>query len=346
MPDELQPAADGVRAARAAGSRPALAQALAVQADALVRHMRWPEAIAALDEATALHHALGETTRQAQCLRMAAALCRFAGDFDGARRRAGEALGLVSSGDAIAAAAWAELAETAMARSSHGDAEQAWSHALEAAGASGLDPQARAAMLRRRAAVRAAGGGCDAALEDLAAALALLEAAGEQAAARRVRIEQASALHAVGRSQESEQLAGEVISEAAAAGDPGVAADGWLLRAALAFERRDAAAAREAALQAREMALQAVAAPAYFAAARALSLACDALGERVQAYRALATAWATLGDLLGKELARSWVQPLLASLRGQWGEEAFAQVRARHDEERRRAMGRTGNEDS
>ena len=68
MPDELQPAAAAVRAARAAGSRPALAQALAVQADALVRHMHWPEAIAALDEATALHHALGETMRQALSL--------------------------------------------------------------------------------------------------------------------------------------------------------------------------------------------------------------------------------------------------------------------------------------
>ena len=137
-------------------------------------------------------------------------------------------------------------------------------------------------------------------------------------------------------------MAQAILAEGRAAGDAAAVADTCLLLCAQAFQRGDAAAARDAALQAREAALQAVAAPRYLAAARALAEAHDALGERIEAYRALATAWATLGDLLGAETARAWVEPLLAGLARRWGAAAFKEVRAAHDDERRRVLRSAG----
>ena len=81
--------------------------------------------------------------------------------------------------------------------------------------------------------------------------------------------------------------------------------------------------------------LAAVAPVSYLAAAALLAQLHDAAGERVVAYGVLATAWATLGDLLGADVAASWVRPLLLALSLQWGDAAFAEAKARHDAQRR-----------
>jgi hypothetical protein len=326
-----------VAAARAGGDAQRLADALATQADALVKQGRGREATAALDECALLHAGLGQAEREAQLLRMAAALCRFSGDLEGARRRAEAALQRVPPTHPAALAAWKELGETEMAAGRGAQAVAAWTGALQLAEAK-EPPAARAALLERRAAAHVHGGASTAAAQDLARAQELLQGSGDAGAARRVRIEQATALQAAGRLQESAAMAQELVVEARASGDAAVLADTCLLLCAQALQRGDAAAARDAALQAREAALQAVAAPSYLAAARALADAQDALGQRVEAYRALATAWATLGDLLGSETARAWVEPLLAALAHKWGAAAFKEVREAHDSERRRAL--------
>ena len=82
-------------------------------------------------------------------------------------------------------------------------------------------------------------------------------------------------------------------------------------RARLARGAGDIAVARTHATAAHDAALAAVAPVPYFAASVELAEALDAAGLRVDAYTALATAWGTLSDLLGSEVARSWVEPCL-----------------------------------
>ncbi|KVD68441.1 hypothetical protein [Burkholderia ubonensis] len=98
-------------------------------------------------------------------------------------------------------------------------------------------------------------------------------------------------------------------------------------------------AARLAAGAARARALEAVAPVPYFAASVELAEIHDALGERTDAYGSLATAWATLSDLLGADVARSWVEPCLLALRMRWGEAGFDQAKRAHDDRRRAQRG-------
>lgn len=322
-----------------AADAPHAADALVAQADALVRASKWTEALALLDEAVALHHRAQQAQREAQCLRMSAALCRFAGRPADAQRRAAQALALVGPDDPLVVAAWTEIAEAAMQQQLADEAEVAWSQAWAAAQRSTATPSAQAALLQRRAVVRAHAGRTDAAIDDLQAACALWRDAGDEVALRRTQAEWATLLETAGRSAECATLLHALHDSAQRAGDPQALADVALLHAAQALRRRDPAAAREAALQARDAALQAVNPVSYFAAARTIATAADAAGDRVQAYRALATAWATLGDLLGADTARAWVTPALEAFKRQWGDAGFAAARAEHDRQRRSELG-------
>ena len=92
---------------------------------------------------------------------------------------------------------------------------------------------------------------------------------------------------------------------------------------------------------ARDAALEAVAPLSYFAAAVALARADDLRGDRTEAYRVTASAWVTLADLLGQDLARSWMEPVLLGFKLRWGDDAFAEARAAHERQRRDALRRT-----
>lgn len=339
MADALQTARDAVTAARARGDAAGTAEALVALANVLLRQSAWHDALTAVDEAAALNRSLQQPQREAQCLRMAAALCRFAGQPVDARIRARQALALVEPDDPLAVAAWTEIAEAAMQQSLADEADAAWSEALSASVRSRAAGPARAALLQRRAVVRAHAKRVDDANADLQAAQALWLQAGDATAARRVQTERATLLQGAGRAAECDALLPTLFAEARKAGDAQMLADLWLLRATQALERRDAAAARDAGLQAREAALQASAPISYFAAARAIATASSALGDRVQAYRALATAWATLSDLLGGDTARAWVAPALEALKREWGDDAFAAARTAHDQQRRAELG-------
>ena len=52
----------------------------------------------------------------------------------------------------------------------------------------------------------------------------------------------------------------------------------------------------------------------------------------------LATAWVTLGDVLGRDVAESWVAPILEAYRMKWGSEGFATAKAQHDARRKAAI--------
>ena len=150
MADTLKATQRALERARLGGNRERVAEAAVALADALTKRGQWREAVAALDEATTLNRELGRADREAQCLRMSSALCRFAGDLEDAARRARAALERVPPQDAVTASAWAELAEIAMARSHAADAETDWSHALAAGAISGVAPAGGATLFTVR----------------------------------------------------------------------------------------------------------------------------------------------------------------------------------------------------
>jgi hypothetical protein len=114
-------------------------------------------------------------------------------------------------------------------------------------------------------------------------------------------------------------------------------ADIALVRTSIAIETNEPELALEYALQTRQRALDAVHALAYIGATNAIAVLENARGDRYEAYRALATGWATLEDLLGAEIAREAFQLKLNDLRAQWGEAAFEAVRAAYENDRRTA---------
>jgi hypothetical protein len=111
----------------------------------------------------------------------------------------------------------------------------------------------------------------------------------------------------------------------------------YLLAAAHALDRRDAAAAMSAAQSARAEALAANAPASYIGASHAIAQLAESAGDRLAAYAALATGWVTLGDLLGPDLARMSFEPKLKELRERWGVAAFDAVKKSYEAQRRGA---------
>jgi hypothetical protein len=63
----------------------------------------------------------------------------------------------------------------------------------------------------------------------------------------------------------------------------------------------------------------------------------EAAGNRQEAYAALATGWATLGDLLGSDAARLSFEPKLRDARARWGPMAFDEIKKAYEALRRSA---------
>ena len=344
MPDKLALTAERLESARrSADFDPAqLAEALKLHANELILRGRLVDARVELDEAAAIHHTRSQPYDEARCSQMSAALYRMGGKLAEAKQRARRALDLAEAKGPVAVSAWTELGEIAMAEGRAAEAVTAFNAAIDAGmatpAANNFGP-AHAALLRKRAIVRANMSAFDNALDDLRAAHDLLVESGDGAAATRTLIEQATALHYAGRSEESAQMIQQVIRLAEQTEDLSALSDIWMLVAAQAFERGDGAAAMSAAYTARDAALRAVVPQSDFGAAVAISRAANAMGNRPEAYTALATAWATLGDVLGKEAAQAWVEPVLSALRKEWGDDVFAAIRAQHDAQRRAVKG-------
>jgi hypothetical protein len=170
-----------------------------------------------------------------------------------------------------------------------------------------------AADLHRASDVLAAGGqGASAAAADLelAGLLAEVDPAGRDAAV------------AAARERAGEAGAGSVLAQVAVA------------EGLTALARGDAPTARERFAEAIEAALAGVDAATYIAAAAGMAEAAEADGDRVAAYRALASGWVTVSDLLGREVGAEAFRPLLQAARRRWGAAVFADVKAEHDRAR------------
>ena len=321
--------------ARRNGNADDIAEALAVHANDLLQHGRTHEARVELDEAAAIHRSRGRAYDEARCTHLAATLCRFEGRYDEAVERGRRALTLAEFKGPIAVAAHAELGETALAQRRYADAADEYRAALDAGDATGLVEAGRAALHRQRAVALIAAERADEALSELRTAHELLAASGNAAGARRVLIEQATAMRHAGRTEDAARIVRATLDAAAAAGDRAAQADLQLLVAADALDRRDVASALAAAKAARGHALAATAPTSYIAAAITIGELAEKTGDRDAAYEALAVGWATLSDLLGPDAARLAFEPKLTQLRERWGAEAFDAVKSRYESRRR-----------
>ncbi len=337
MPSSVENSLSAVAAARAAGDAQVLADQLLRHADSLLHAGRWVEASSAVDQATGLQHARGATLEEARCLRLGATLQRLQGRLDLARNHAQAALQLARScaADPAAAmdmdvrAAHAELGEIALARSEPVAALQAFTLAVAE------HADAPAAWLRGRAKAHALAGDFAQAAKDLELAARKLASLADTVNALRTTVQAASAWQQARHFDRAQQLVDAARPRALAAGDEESLAGLALLSATHALEQRNLPVARALAITARQHALASRAATPYIGAAVALSRIDEQAGDLVNAYAALATGWATIGDLLGADLARAAFEPLLRGLQARCGPTAFWQARGAYEQQRK-----------
>lgn len=301
----------------------------------------WVAAARGLEEAAELSRTAGDGTGAARLLQMAATLHRASGDTGrsiaaaaGATRAGGEDLRAVFAGHA-------ESGEALAAARRFDEAVIAYTHAIEVGRQLALPAWAESTLRRRRADALAGAGRSADAWSGYDEAARLVEAE-PGATAAWVHLEHANRALQAGEHAHALAVADRPGLVSHAAVDAHLRSERLLLLArasASAGDHRGAAATAEAA---RAAALEAVAPLSYFAAAALLAQEAEETGDRLAAYTALATAWVTLGDLLGMEVAGSWVAPLLEACRLRWGSAAFAAVKAEHDERRRRARSGAG----
>lgn len=317
-----------VAAARARGDAMVLAQALLAHADVLAKAVRLDEALQAVDEAAVLQHAHGAVADEQRSLLIAAEMSRLLRRHDAARAYAWRVLACAD--EAAAAQAEALLGGIALDEGDAAGAEVAFTQALR------RQPAAAApSWWRGRAKARAARGHFNEAALDLETATQCCVNIGDSAAALLASVEAATAWQQARQGERAVALIDSTITSACAAGDHTALGMLALLQATRALEIADAGAARMHLLAARQHALEARAPDTYIASVVALSRLDDRAGDRVQAYTALATGWATVADLLGASLARQAFEPLLKALRERWGALAFDATRAAYEQNRK-----------
>ncbi|GAA0918503.1 hypothetical protein GCM10009557_89910 [Virgisporangium ochraceum] len=114
-------------------------------------------------------------------------------------------------------------------------------------------------------------------------------------------------------------------------------ADLAFLAATRALDERDLPRALAEIRSARRHALDGRAVLPYIAAAVAESAVAELIGDDVAAYGSLATGYATVGDVVGKELSASTFEGPLVRLRERWGHDRFARAKRAYEDRRRRA---------
>jgi hypothetical protein len=309
------------------------------QANEALQRGELDDAIALLARSADEHRAAGRDAAASHGDRLAAVVAMTLGEPDRAAALAQQALDAVA-GDAgherLTFAALVTLAEA----NRHGDhPEAALDHLGEAIalaeglGADVVPPIEHAALLRRRAGISQALGDESAAIEDLRAATELLAEAGDEGSAATAELELAGVLAGLSAPQARKALSA-ARGRAASAAAGGVLARIDVADASLALAEGDLDRARACYRSARDGALAAIDPATFIAAVSGMSLAADQAGDRVDAYRSLASGWVTLADLLGRDVAAEAFRPQLEMLRSRWGADEFTRVKATHDQHR------------
>lgn len=328
MDASLQTTADELLQARARSDAARLADALLRHANALAANGRLGDAGTLLDEALQVQRRRQSRDDVLRCLLLSADLLRLQGRRKDAAERAREGLAMTAAGSIDHAQAQAVVGEIVLADGDAAAAERAFDVALAIAAPA-------PAWWRSRARARAAQGRFADAASDLEQAQALCRSLGDAPSARRAAIEAATAWHQASRADRAHALVAATLADARAASDESALGALELLNATAALQRKDADAARGHALAARTHALASRAPDTYIGAAVTLARLAEHAGDDTNAYGELAAGWATIGDLLGAELARTTFEPLLRELRLRWGAERFDAARGAYESARR-----------
>jgi hypothetical protein len=346
MPDHPSPASDDV---------PSPHDAVFAQAAELAVGGDVGAARVLLDELAERLAPLDEPLDRARALRLAATLARLDGDPVGARHRAVTARGLAeAAGDPrLALDALVELAEDRLANreflAAAADFEQA---AVDVADRPMVDAvtgripfpdsgsgdavlEARSGLRIKQAEALAGAGRFTPAADVLEVAAGRAETAGDGWLAAGLLVQAVTVAQQGGRRPHVDRLDGRARSAAEAVTHHGALGELDVLAAARALDDGDAPRALALTGSARSHALDAVQPLTYVAAVLTAAQVRDVTGDRAGAYRELSRGWATVGDLLGAEVARATFEPALLDLKQRWGDEAFAAVKTAYETGRR-----------
>jgi tetratricopeptide (TPR) repeat protein len=275
-------------------------------------------------------------------LQLAATLRRSIGDTQSAEglvKRAGD---IPVDDLPLSVSIAAESAATAAAEGRFVDAVANWSVAIQKGSEAGLLADGLSALFRNRGVAFIALDRLAQAEADFARAFDLTRSAHGDDVATFILVDQANHLCDAGQVLVVKAMMGRLEALAARTSSLHLRGELELLFARLSIEDGDLQAAEAHARQARSHALKAVAPVTYFSAGVKLADVLETRGDRLQAYGVLATTWATLSDVIGKDAARSWIEPCLAAYRIKWGEQSFEKAKDEYDAQRRRA--RSGQE--
>lgn len=314
------------------------AYGLMQSAVSLISEGRWKEASHSLAQAAALHASADRPYDEARCLQLAATLQRSAGDTARARELARGAVQNKPPDSQLALSIEAERAETEFAESRYEAAVVHLTSAIGRARQAQLKPEGLSALLRRRGAANIALSRISEADMDFAEAARLLAAGDQNELPAFVRLEQAELLLNDGYAREADPVIATLAQTLPQAASPHLSAEMLAVQSHLARAAGRVREAADLAASARKHALQAVAPLSYFKASVSLAESLQELNELERAYGIYATTWVTLSDVVGKDVARSWVEPCLLVFQMRWGTEAFEQAKRGYEERRRQAM--------
>lgn len=306
-----------------------LAEALEEVAVAATEDGELGTAAASMEEAAGWWSDAGQTERQGRCLLLASSMQRLRGDLGAARHDLGRASAIRELPVGVRRAFDVERAEQALARGAADEAHLLLTSALEVLGTDGRCELERARLLQRRAAAAMSAHRWEDSAADLMAAQALFVALARPDEA------EAAALGAAVVIANVDPSVGEQVWQATTAGPPqdgGAAAQRNICGGQIAMLRNDPQQALMRFDRAREAALDITDPLAYLTAASEAARAAEALGEDVAAYGRLASAWVTLGDLLGEDAGRQLVRPLLEQLRDRLGSQQFTVARKAYEQ--------------
>jgi tetratricopeptide (TPR) repeat protein len=325
--------------ARSAGSH--VADGLVRRGTALAARGRLLEAARCYEQAAGLHRKAGRRLDEGRSLLLLGQCERLVGELERARHHLERAERLAGENELTVSV----VIELSAVLRDAGDLDLAQDSLTRALTLLGDEATVmRAQLLRRRAIIEAARARTAPAEADFEASATMFGACSDELTALRVRIEGATALHsAIARSRElahveSGRAARALESarrEADRLGDDAAMGELDLLEAAAAVAREDWETACSLAESARNHALARRSPTLYVGACVALADLADLRGDRLSAYRQLATGWASLADLLGRARAAQVFSPRMKALEDAWGGGDFAAVRAEYERQRR-----------
>lgn len=311
----------------------ALAQCLEDYASAALGLAAISSAAEALAEAADLWRSLGQSDRAGSALLLATSSHRLAGSMPAAAALVRQGLA-ADFPAALHQGFEMEAAEQCLARGEAQEARRRFSRLIEQAAPS-WPARTRAQVFERRAAAAHADGDGRAAAADLLHASQLYSRAGLSEDGEAAALAAAALLAGVDPSL-ADQVVQEVMASPPAHG--AVAARRGLVGGHVAASRGNWKEALARLDQARQGALDCRDPVTYLLASVQASEAAEKDNDLETAYGRLATAWSTLSDLLGRDMAAEQVRPCLQALRLRWGQETFQTAKTKYEATRRREL--------